>query len=85
MLTSILRIFLTRSFRPFILKSGREELPDLGTKNLGLYVHVPFCRKLCAFCPYYKVKYDKHLMREYVNSLLREIDLVAGKAVERQI
>jgi oxygen-independent coproporphyrinogen-3 oxidase len=76
MLTSILRIMLTRSLKPFIFKSRGENRPVLDLKNLGLYIHIPFCRKLCAFCPYYKVKYDKSLMEVFIGSLLKEIDLI---------
>ncbi len=84
MLTSILRIFLTRSFSPFIFRSGSKDVPDLDVKNLGLYIHVPFCRNLCYFCPYYKVRYDRALMEEYIKSLLKEIELLAGKTKNRK-
>ena len=83
MLTSILRIFLTRSFCPFIFKGGPGDLMDLDVKNLGLYIHIPFCKQLCSFCPYYKVPYNRKLMEKYIESLLKEIDLVAGKTREK--
>lgn len=76
MLTSILRVFLTRSFRPFIFKGGYKSLSGLDIKNLGLYIHVPFCRKLCSFCPYYKVEYDRELIEKYIENLLTEIRLI---------
>jgi menaquinone C8-methyltransferase len=46
----------------------------------GLYVHVPFCRSLCPFCPYNKVRYQAGLAEEYATGLLRELDhyLTAG-------
>ncbi len=43
---------------------------------LGLYVHIPFCRKRCKFC-YYRVYTDKNArqIEEYLEGLFREIDL----------
>lgn len=83
MITTILRIFLTRSFKPFVFKGGIEEIPDLDVNNLGMYIHIPFCKELCSFCPYYKVKYDRKLVRDFTGSLLKEIELVAGSEKDR--
>ena len=44
---------------------------------MGLYIHIPFCRDICSFCPYYKVPYDGELMKKYIKGLLSEIKLVA--------
>ncbi|MEM7454723.1 MAG: coproporphyrinogen-III oxidase family protein [Planctomycetota bacterium] len=45
---------------------------------LGLYLHIPFCRKRCKFC-YFKVFTDKNAkeIEEYVSALSREIELVS--------
>ncbi|MCC7475524.1 MAG: radical SAM protein, partial [Pirellulales bacterium] len=45
---------------------------------LGLYVHLPFCRKRCKFC-YYKVFTDKNSaeVERYLAALSREIELVS--------
>ena len=45
---------------------------------LGLYLHIPFCRKRCKFC-YFKVFTDKNSkeIEEYVSALCREIELVS--------
>jgi len=85
LLPSILRIFLTRSFKPFIFRkkySDRLAYQDLG--NLGLYVHIPFCGTICDFCPYFKVKYDETLAEKYVNALLKEVDLVCSGQKEKK-
>ncbi|MBN1412453.1 MAG: radical SAM protein [Spirochaetales bacterium] len=42
-------------------------------KNYGIYVHVPFCRSFCRFCPYYKETYDRESEGRYVAALEREI------------
>ena len=45
---------------------------------LGLYLHIPFCRKRCKFC-YFRVYTDKnsHDVEQYVAALSREIELVS--------
>src|SRR5690349_12820659 len=45
---------------------------------LGLYLHIPFCRKRCKFC-YFRVYTDKRAddVETYVAALSREIELVS--------
>jgi oxygen-independent coproporphyrinogen-3 oxidase len=47
---------------------------------LGLYVHIPFCRKRCHFC-YFKVYTDKDsaAIRGYLEAVLQEFRLYANK------
>ena len=54
------------------LHSPPREVP------LGLYLHIPFCRKRCKFC-YFRVYTDKHAndVERYVAALSREIELVS--------
>src|SRR3954463_15246349 len=43
---------------------------------LGLYIHIPFCRKRCLFC-YFKVYTDKNSseIEIYLNALIKEMEL----------
>ncbi|MCA9200855.1 MAG: radical SAM protein, partial [Planctomycetales bacterium] len=45
---------------------------------LGLYLHIPFCRKRCKFC-YFRVFTDKNAneIETYVSALSTEIELVS--------
>src|SRR5947208_10681520 len=47
---------------------------------LGIYVHIPFCRKRCHFC-YFKVYTDKDSTEidRYLDALVGELALYAGK------
>ena len=47
---------------------------------LGLYLHIPFCRKRCKFC-YFRVYTDKNAneVEDYLTALSREIDLYAHR------
>jgi len=40
----------------------------------SLYLHVPFCRNLCPYCPYTKVPYDRELVEPYTVAALAEVD-----------
>ncbi|MBI3849806.1 MAG: coproporphyrinogen III oxidase family protein [Verrucomicrobia bacterium] len=53
---------------------------QLSTLPLGLYVHIPFCRKRCHFC-YFKVYTDKDsaAIRGYIDAVLKEFAIYAGK------
>lgn len=54
-------------------------LGALGSTAVSLYVHVPFCRKLCWFCGCHtSVANDDAPLLRYAALLEEEIDLVAG-------
>jgi oxygen-independent coproporphyrinogen-3 oxidase len=61
------------------LMAATERAPAAGTP-LGLYVHIPFCRKRCHFC-YFRVYTDKDAaaIRSYIDAVIREFTLYAGK------
>ncbi|MEL7497589.1 MAG: coproporphyrinogen-III oxidase family protein [Planctomycetota bacterium] len=52
--------------------------PPVADTPLGLYLHIPFCRKRCKFC-YFKVFTDQNAkqIESYVAALCREIELVS--------
>jgi len=49
---------------------------------LGLYVHIPFCRKRCKFC-YFRVYTDKNAadIERYMQALSREIEIVSRQPI----
>jgi coproporphyrinogen III oxidase-like Fe-S oxidoreductase len=74
--TSFLRIILTHSFKPFIFYGrARDSLEFETIENLGLYIHIPFCRSICNFCPYNKELYNIEKASCYKQALLSEIDI----------
>ena len=58
-----------------------KNAPRPGTP-LGLYVHIPFCRKRCKFC-YFRVYTDKNAadIERYMAALSQEIELVSQQPV----
>ena len=57
------------------LMSRLETSPDPNAP-LGLYMHIPFCRKRCKFC-YFRVYVDKNAgeIQRYLDNLGKEIEL----------
>ena len=55
------------------------ERPAAPGTPLGLYLHIPFCRKRCKFC-YFKVYTEKTSgeVRRYLEALAREVELLAA-------
>ena len=49
-----------------------------GSKNISLYFHIPFCDTLCYFCGCTTIiTRSRDQMNEYLEYLLREVDLLA--------
>lgn len=79
-ITNLTRMWLTRSTKPFIFKNEYDQqLNFVECSNLGLYVHIPFCKSICNFCPYCKVLYSKELVDKYIDSLIKEIHIVGSQ------
>jgi oxygen-independent coproporphyrinogen III oxidase len=39
----------------------------------GIYIHIPFCKKLCYYCDFYKVICPEN-RKEFIKAILKEID-----------
>ena len=52
--------------------------PTPGSAPMGIYYHVPFCRKRCHFC-YFRVYTDKNSsdVRRYLSATMREFEKYA--------
>lgn len=47
-------------------------------KGCGIYIHIPFCEKLCSYCGCHKfITKDRSVVDPYVHSLLKEWSLYA--------
>lgn len=84
-ITTLTRMWLTRSIHPFTFVNTYDRiLPYEECEQLGLYVHIPFCRKICSFCPYCKEIYTESKCNEYIDALLQEIHIVGGQMSEKK-
>ncbi len=85
-ITNLTRMWLTRSTRPFLFQREYDQLlPYESCEHLGLYIHIPFCRSICNFCPYCKVPYDQTLCSQYVDALIQEIHMVGRQNAGRKL
>ncbi len=84
-ITSLTRMWLTRTTKPFTFKNEYDQiLPFAECENLGLYVHIPFCKSICNFCPYCKVRYSTELCNRYIDALIKEIHIVGSQHTGRK-
>lgn len=43
------------------------------TKPIGVYIHIPFCRKRCAYCDFYTAMLHSDMCEKYISRLEAEI------------
>lgn len=48
-------------------------------KKLGLYIHIPFCDKICNYCDFTAFQGANSKIKEYVEVLKKEIELKGNK------
>ena len=58
-------------------EENSSSLPLAGTEKLPrlLYIHIPFCEKLCPYCSFNRVLFEEKLCRPYFSALRKEIRL----------
>ena len=42
----------------------------------NLYIHIPFCNKICSYCDFCKMYYDSSLVDKYLEELEKEVDSI---------
>ncbi len=58
-----------------------EVKASLIEKEILVYVHLPFCFTECLFCNSFPHKADEKIQKDYLNSLLKEIELLKSRGV----
>lgn len=73
--------------RQVVLRSGTfpvaPHFQDID--RLGLYLHIPFCRQICPYCPYNKELFQAAAAERYTNAVLQEIDHYAAIVGSRPV
>ena len=78
--TKSTRRFLIGEDQKFIFERvDVEKLKFPKIEEIGLYIHIPFCKSLCPYCPYNRILYKKELIFPFVESILKEIDMYYEK------
>ena len=45
----------------------------MNKKNVGLYIHIPFCKKKCEYCDFKSYAGKEELIDEYIKWLKEEL------------
>jgi len=53
-------------------ESLEKKFQDIG--EFGLYLHIPFCKQICPYCPYNKEIYQPEVAEMYTRAVKKEID-----------
>ena len=53
--------------------------------NLGLYIHIPFCVRKCAYCDFYSMEQSESKKDRYLKALDGYIDSYAMQCAQRDI
>ena len=43
------------------------------SRPVSLYIHIPFCKKICTYCDFCKVFYNDKFVSKYLDELEKEI------------
>ena len=89
-----LEAFLRNQLKRFLVKENdialESRVPSLEGRfqaidEFGLYLHIPFCRQICPYCPYNKEIFRSGVAESYVKAVIAEIDsyseLIGSKPV----
>ena len=69
----VLRLALTGNRNPIVFRRQEVKWPS-APSSINLYIHLPFCRQICPFCPYVKELYNPSTCTAYKEALIRELD-----------
>jgi coproporphyrinogen III oxidase-like Fe-S oxidoreductase len=89
-LQNFLRSQLRRLFLKGRVVALENRIPSLEgcfqeIDELGLYLHIPFCRQICPYCPYNKELYHPDLAARYAKAVCQEIDVYASLIGDRPV
>lgn len=71
---NVLKIVTQRMLKGSQFSPMRE--PILPVRNkIGIYLHIPFCKVLCPYCPYNRYPFREELKKPYIDAIKKEIDI----------
>ncbi|GAA0179555.1 radical SAM family heme chaperone HemW [Clostridium sediminicola] len=87
MITDLLSRIILGKKDKFIFKGYESRMIDFSRieEEIGIYIHIPFCKSICPYCPYNKVVYEKNMAEKYVEALLKEFNLYKDEIQNKKI
>ncbi|HKM00279.1 MAG TPA: radical SAM family heme chaperone HemW, partial [Mobilitalea sp.] len=64
---------------------NNKQINDQKRRELGLYIHVPFCVKKCDYCDFLSAPSNEPTKRRYFDALITEIRSYEGKTSEYKV
>jgi len=83
--TQTIRRYLVGPQQRWVFEPPPQDWKPPGVARTTLYLHVPFCRNCCPYCPYTKIPYDESLVAPYTRAALAEVDWWAGRVGPAEI
>ena len=53
-------------------------------RQVGIYIHIPFCKKKCKYCDFCSFEEKNELILEYINCVKQELKEV-GEGIKSQV
>jgi coproporphyrinogen III oxidase-like Fe-S oxidoreductase len=72
--THNIRRYLVGPEQRWIFERPDQNWTPSPIQRTSLYLHVPFCRHFCPYCPYTKVPYREPLVEPYTRAAIAEVD-----------
>jgi coproporphyrinogen III oxidase-like Fe-S oxidoreductase len=68
------RLLIAGKYQPYVFEEATPDPPNsLG--DIGLYLHIPFCKQICPFCPYNKVLLYGQDVDAYAEAVKKEVEM----------
>jgi coproporphyrinogen III oxidase-like Fe-S oxidoreductase len=74
LITHAIRRYLVGPKQCWVFERPSQDWTPAKIERTSLYLHVPFCRHFCPYCPYTKVQYRESLVEPYTRAAIAEVD-----------
>jgi coproporphyrinogen III oxidase-like Fe-S oxidoreductase len=74
LITHAIRRYLVGPKQCWVFERPSQDWTPAQIERTSLYLHVPFCRHFCPYCPYTKVPYRHSLVEPFTRAAIAEID-----------
>jgi coproporphyrinogen III oxidase-like Fe-S oxidoreductase len=74
LITRSIRRYLVGPEQHWVFEKPSNDWTPPQIERTSLYLHVPFCRHFCPYCPYTKVQYRESLIEPFTLAAIAEVD-----------